>query len=72
MISITEIEPGIDQPTLQMVAELLACIDPDPERRSQHREEKLSALDQEQRIRVLSITNRVILARGSNHEKIGR
>lgn len=60
---ISTVEPNIDHQTLQMVAELLACVDPDPARRKQHRITKLASFPAEHQERVRDITNRVIEAR---------
>ena len=49
----------------QMVAELLACCDPDPIRRRDHRIQKLASFPESEREAVKSVFNRAIEARRS-------
>lgn len=63
MTAITQIQPNIPSHLERMVAEVLACVDPDPERRRAHRIAKLESFPVEHQAAVRDITNRVIVAR---------
>jgi hypothetical protein len=65
MIAVTEIISDIDHATLQMVAEVLACCDPDPAKRREHRISKLASFAEDHQAQVRDITNRVIEARNA-------
>lgn len=66
MISIHEVAPDIEHHILQMVAEILACADPDPAKRTEHRLSKLATFPDSDRDQVREIAIRVIKARTSN------
>lgn len=60
---IRNIIPRIDFGDLVFVAEILACVDPDPVRRRAHRRAKLATFPAEVRDRIRQHTNAVISAR---------
>lgn len=60
---IEHIVPGISEKHRKMVAEILACRDPDPARRSEHRKAKLQTFPAEHRAIVRDLANTVIKAR---------
>lgn len=63
MTTIHQTQPNIPDHIERMVAEVLACVDPDPERRRAHRIAKLESFPVEHQAAVRDITNRVIQAR---------
>lgn len=68
MTTITQIQPNIPDHIERMVAEILACVDPDPSRRTAHRIQKLESFPAECQATVRDITNRVITARNQRSE----
>jgi len=62
-VPISTVVPDIDHQTLQMVAEIFACHNPDPVKRNQHRITKLASFPVEYQSRVRDLVNRVIAAR---------
>jgi hypothetical protein len=69
MTTITQIQPNIPDHIERMVAEVLACVDPDPERRRAHRIAKLESFPAEHQAAVRDVTNRVIQARNDQRSK---
>jgi hypothetical protein len=63
MTTITQANPGIPHHIEVMVAEVLACHNPDPERRKAHRLQKLETFPESDRAAVREATNRVLKAR---------
>lgn len=61
--TIYQANPGIADHLVRMVAEVLACRDPDPEKRRAHRIQKLESFPESERAEVREATNRVIKAR---------
>lgn len=57
---------GISDRDHKMVAEILACCDPDPERRREHRRQKLVSFPIDAQDRVRQYVNAVITARSKN------
>lgn len=64
-LELRAIEPDIPYRIEQMVAEVLACRDPDPTKRREHRISKLASFPESDRDQVRAITNRVIKARSA-------
>lgn len=61
--TIHQSNPGISDHLVQMVAEVLACRDPNPEKRRAHRIAKIESFPESDRADVREATNRVIQAR---------
>lgn len=70
-LEIQILEPGIPPNLEKMVAEILACADPDPTKRTEHRRSKLATFPPDDQETVREITNRVIKARNSNANATG-
>lgn len=64
--TITQACPGIALHLERMVAEVLACRDPDPEKRRAHRIQKIESFPESDRAEVREATNRVIKARNDS------
>lgn len=62
-LAIVEVHPKISDDDLRAVAEILACVDSDPEARRAHRIEKLATFPEEDQPRLKSLANEVIQAR---------
>lgn len=62
-MTITQANPNIPFHIEQMVAEVLACRDPQPEKRRAHRLQKIESFPETDRAQVRDATNRVLKAR---------
>jgi len=66
MTTTQQATPGISDRDHRMAAEILACCDPDPVRRREHRRQKLASFPTDAQERVRSIVNKVIQSRSKS------
>lgn len=69
MIRLTQVAPNLPPHIERMAAEILACCDPDPEIRRQHRRDKLATFEGQHQAEVREVVNRVIKARAEANQQ---